>query len=257
AKPVDDLGSKQFGQAQLTLIMEIMHAIWRDHPHARLAYTIGYAEHKQDPAYYKVIRHMSDPRFEWMEARDSWEFPGPGGENLPASYFSRQVMRWRQHYTRPLENLIKDANRIATSGFYGYITSFEPGFSTGSYYKSIPYPTDILPYVLTGFVFREATWEPTLTVNQMHQRVHDRFFGREAPRDLAEDFWSLREIIRKAASSKEMTADLREALTRIEQHVEKARTSADPKTLDALALMTRAINDTQDHFRAKKQRNNQ
>jgi len=60
-RPVDQFGSRQFGQAQLTLVQQIMKSIWSDHPHVCLAYTIGYAPHKSDPAYYEVIRQMTDP----------------------------------------------------------------------------------------------------------------------------------------------------------------------------------------------------
>ena len=83
SKPVDALGSKQFGQSQLSLCQEIMSGIWRDHPRAQLAYTIGYQEHTKDVAYYSLIKQLSkDPRFEWMESRKSWSFPGPTGERV-------------------------------------------------------------------------------------------------------------------------------------------------------------------------------
>lgn len=248
AKPVDKLGSTQFGQAQLTLLQEIMSAIWKDHPHARVSYTIGYSEHRKDPAYYEVIRRMNDPRVEWMEARNSWTFPGPDGPDRPARTFSRQVMRWRQYYGQPLDNLVADANRVGSEGWYGLITAFEPGAGTGDFYKDIPYPTDIMPYVLTGFVWREMTWEPLLTKEQMLHLVQKRFFGREADPKLSDALWSLREIIRESAGGKLSPAN-REKLKMFEEHAAQARSTAGPKTAETLDLIDRAIRDIRKHTR--------
>jgi len=245
-KPLDEFGSTQFGQAQLSLLQEMMTTIWKSHPHARVCYTIGYDEHRRDPAYYEVIRRMRDPRVEWMEARDSWAFPGPDGTDRPARVFSRQAMRWRQYYGQPLDNLVQDANRVGLEGWYGLITAFEPGAGTGDFYKQTPYPTDIMPYVLTGFVWREMTWEPLLTKEQMGDRVRRRFFGREADPQLAKDLWTLREIILGSAGGKLSPAN-RDRLRPIEAHVAKARGSAYPKTEETLGLMARAIMDIRKH----------
>ena len=249
-KPLDKLGSTQFGQAQLSLVQEIMAEIWRNHPHARVCYTIGYDEHRKDPAYYRVIREMNDPRVEWMEARNSWSFPGPDGSDRPARTFSRQVMRWRQYYGQPLDNLVQDANRVGSEGWYGLITAFEPGAGTGDFYRDIPYPTDIMPYVLTGFVWREMTWEPLLTREQMLNRVRQRFFGREAEPRLAEDLWSLREILRESAGGKLSPAN-RAKLASIEDRAAKARASAGPKTAETLDLVNRAVADIRKHTKEK------
>jgi hypothetical protein len=256
-KPIDSFGSKQFGQSQLTLAQEIMQAIWRDHPHARLAYTIGYEPHKQDPAYYEVIRQMSDPRIEWMEARRSSSFPGPGGKPLPAAYFSRHLLSWRYHDLHPLEKLLEDIRLAGTEGWYGAISTFSPGFSTGSFYKDIPFPTDLLPYVLTHFLHREATWEPALSVEEARQRVQRRFFGREAPEQLGLDLWALREILRTSSrgtwgvtnklwqylGKAKATPEAFDQADQIEKRVKQARATAGPKTLETLNLMTRAIDD--------------
>jgi hypothetical protein len=233
---LDKLGSKQFGQAQLSLCQEIMNAVWRDHPQARLAYTIGYPEHVKDVAYYNLIQRMSkDPRFEWMEARKSWSFPGPNGEPQTPSFFSNQVMRWKEYHITSVEDMVAEANRIGKEGMYGMILSFSPGFTSGSFYKDIPFPTDILPYALTGFVFREATWNPDVTAEGMVDLTQQRFFGKDAPRHLAADLWKLREMIRTRKGLHELNS--------IEDHIKEARESAGPKTMQGLNLMTRAVDD--------------
>ena len=241
----DKVDSGQFGQSQLSVCQEIMSGIWRDHPDARLAYTIGYQEHAKDVAYYDQIQRLSkDPRFEWMEARKSWSFPGPGGELRPASYFSNRVMRWKLYSGLPYDEMIADANRVGTDGMYGMAIDFSPGYLSGSFYKDIPFPTEILPYVLTGFVFREATWNPALTVEEMRDRTQERFFGNEAPDYLSDDLWKLREIIRNKRGVNQ--------LSEIERHIEEAKTSASPKTLEGLEIMTRAVTDIRTYLPKKK-----
>lgn len=249
-KPIDEFGSIQFGQSQLTLCQEIMNAIWRDHPRACLSYTIGYKEHIKDVAYYNLIRKMSgDPRFEWMEARNSWSFPGPDGKSLPVSAFSNKVMHWGQYYDKQLETLIADANSAGKKGLYGLIMSFEPGFGSGSFYHDIPFPTDILPYALTGFAFRELTWDPALTVLDLRQRIQKRFFGREAPPCLGEDLWQLREVIRLRRGVQQA---LDQELDIIEQHIKAASSGASPKTMEGLGLLVRAVNDARKHYSSSK-----
>lgn len=247
-KPVDGLGSRQFGQSQLTLVQEIAREIWRDHPHARFALTIGYAEHKNDPAFYEVVRQMSDPRFEWMEARNSWEWPGPDGKPLPASYFTRQVMHWSQHYNLPLDHIVEDANRIAKSGYYGLATAYEPGAGTGSFYREIPFPVDVLPYALTGFVFREATWDPAISVEEMRSRVRRKFFGNDAPEQLGKDLWAMRELIRTASGAGKLSDAEKALLSEIEGRIREAEPTASPKTLEGIALLKRAVKDTRERL---------
>ncbi len=266
-KPVDELGSKQFGQAQLSLVQEIMHGIWQDHPDARLAYTIGYRPHQKDSAYYEVIRQMNDERLEWMEARGSWEFPDPQGKPFPAAYFARKIMGWKYHDTKPLEQIVSDVHRMGREGWYGCISTFSPGFASGSFYRDIPFPTDQLPYLLTHLVHREMTWEPALTIEGIHKRVQRRFFGKEASEDLGKYLWELRELIRTASSKTwaitasrewgylgcgQVSPEVLTQMDKIEQRVQQARSGASPKTLAGLDLMTRAINDIRRECREKK-----
>lgn len=245
SKPVDEFGSRQFGQSQLSLIQEIMHGIWRKHPHARFAFTLGYDEHKSDPAFYEVVRQMSDERIEWMEARSRWEFSGPAAKDLPAVYFNKHVMRWQQYYNRSIDVLVADANRAGADGFYGLITSFEPGFASGSFYTEIPYPVHLLPYALTAFAFREMTWQPSLTLDALKDLARRRFFGADAPMELADDLFAMREVIR---NWKKPTPEHLAALDKAEKDIAAAEPSATPKTLAGLALLRRAITDARKHI---------
>jgi hypothetical protein len=249
AKPVDKLGSKQFGQSILTLAREIADRIRRKHSHAKFAFTIGYDEHAHDPAFHRLVQEMGDEYYEWMEARGRWEFIGPDGKDLPAATFSKHVMKWKQWYNFPLDTLVSEANRAARSDFYGLITSFEPGFASGSFYKSIPFPTDLLPYVLTGFAYREMSWEPTLSLEELKQRVRQKFFGNDGSPQLVEELLSLRELMRHAASKKPLSIARRKELTRIADVVDSAWPAASPKARDGLELMRKAIDDTQEYLK--------
>jgi hypothetical protein len=105
---------------------------------------------------------------------------------------------------------------------------------------------DILPYVLTGFIFREATWNPDLTVEEMHVQTRKKFFGQSAPPVLDDDLWKLREIIR--------TRKRRDQLGPIEQHIAQAQLNASPKTAQGLAIMKRAVNDIHKYLDKKRRK---
>jgi hypothetical protein len=94
---LDALGSKGYGRAEITWLEEFAREAWRRNPALRFCWLIGYAEHARDVAYYDRIRQMSDPRFEWLDARvgldlkGPWRLQGPGGTPHPIAFFSRQV----------------------------------------------------------------------------------------------------------------------------------------------------------------------
>ncbi len=240
--PVDGLGSRMFGQNQLSLVQRMMDEVWTRHPQARLCYTIGYGPHRKDPAYYEVVRQMSaDPRIEWMEARDSWTFPGPGGEAMPVAWFSPHILRWDYFDQKPLELLVENTRRAASSGMAGYIATFSPGFASGSFYHDIPFPTDRLPYVMTHFIYREAAWQPA-GVEAIKQRVGRRFFGQAATGDLTDGLWRLRALLRETAGRKLSPAQA-QSLAEIEGLVAKASGADSPKLREGLGLMSRATED--------------
>jgi hypothetical protein len=53
---------------------------------------------------------------------------------------------------------------------------------------------DLLPYCLTGFVYREATWDPGLTPEELKERIHRRYFSPEAPRRFVDDMIYLQQF---------------------------------------------------------------
>ncbi len=231
-KPVDNLGSKQYGQSEITFLQELARDVWRKHPHAHFCWNIGYAEHKDDVAYYRQMRLMSDPRFEWLDCRYSWTLPGPGGERLPLVYFSKNSIHWGPFYSRPLDEMVAMCTRIAHDGLIGYVPAFEPGFATADYYgQEIPYATSRVPYVVTGAVYRELTWEPTLKAEQLQDRLRARFFGAEAPADMGKVLWGLRDwVVANAAALTKYSQDWISYDTRrvphstLAQDIEKAGT---------------------------------
>jgi hypothetical protein len=161
-------------------------------------------------------------------------------------------MRWHPYGTLPLDKMIETANRAASGGFDGMIFDFSPGFDSGSFYNQIPFPTDLLPHLLTGFVFREMTWNPTMPRDEARQRVRERFFGQDAPDLLVQDLLTLREAMRELReyrpSDRDVGTGYATTLDLIQQRIERVRPNAWPKTLDTLNLMQRAIDDARAHL---------
>lgn len=96
---------------------------------------------------------------------------------------------------------------------------------------------------LNATVMYSACWNPDVTVEGMVDLTQKRFFGEDAPQDLAADLWKLREMIRTRKGLNELNA--------IEEHIKDARESAGPKTMQGLSLMTRAVDDLHKHSTKK------
>jgi hypothetical protein len=194
---IDEHGSKQYGRAEMTFLRELADRVWQNHPHARFSWNIGYAEHKSDVAYYRAVREMNDPRFEWLECRGSWNLPGPDGKRLPLAYFTRQAIHWDLLCDVPLGKVIDNCGRTANEGLAGYVAAFNPGFLTADYYgQEVPYPVDRVPFDVTRFVYRELTWEPSLSQDQLLDRIRARFFGDDpAGKELSIDLGDLHDWI--------------------------------------------------------------
>jgi len=249
SRVIDDDGSTAFGQYQITLIQELMSTIWEKHPHARLCYTIGYSEHKNDPAYYSMIRNISDPRIEWMEARNSWEFPGSSGATLPAVSVSKQILKWRMYENSPLSTVVDDMNRVQREGFHGSIMTFSPGFFSGTFYQTIPFPVDSIPWALLGFVYRESTWRYQVSEVEIRRLTGQRFFGSWATEEWVDALWTVRELVREAAAGaspdrkKQIAGDLKA----IRHRAEAALGEAPPKARETLQGIIRVVDDMLPH----------
>jgi hypothetical protein len=162
----------------------------------RFCVNVGYDVHMKDVNFYRQISHMRDERFEWLDCRRAWQFPGPQGENLPASYFTCKAIHWGPFYSQSLQDMIEMTTKVSREGYYGYCPAFEPGFATADFSgHEVPYPTDRLPYALTGFAYRELTWEPAEAAKNLEQRAQQRFFGSEAPEGMGKAVMELRDMV--------------------------------------------------------------
>jgi hypothetical protein len=199
--PLDSFGSKGYGQAEITWLQQFAQQAWKKNPKLRFCWLIGYHEHAKDVLYYQQIRDMRDPRFEWLEVRvgldpqGAWRLPGPDGRPRPLAFFSRQILHFDPYYKIPIAQILSAGTRCAAEGLFGYAPAFEPGFASGSYYsEQIPFPTDLLPFTLTGFAYRETTWEPSLTLEGLKKRIGQRYFSPDAPQRFADDLMDLRQF---------------------------------------------------------------
>jgi hypothetical protein len=198
---LDAFGSLGYGRAEITWLQEFAREAWKRSPKLRFCWLIGYAEHHNDVAYYEQIRHMNDPRFEWLDVRVGldlsarWVLPGPGNVERPFAFFSRRISHWDPFYRLPIDRLWQASRRCADEGLFGYVAAFEPGFGSGSYYSDeIPFPVHLLPYCLTGLAYREVSWDPGITYEDLKRRVHRRYFSPEAPERFADDLIDLRQF---------------------------------------------------------------
>ena len=195
-RPVDQHGSKQYGQSEMTFLKNFCKALWAKRPRAQVAWLVELHKtgkmHSEDPAYFARMREVEDPRLNWIIVWGAWEFPGPGGKYLPAAFFSRNNIWWSKPYASPLETIREEVFLAAQRGFLGYAPAFEPCFGVDYHGLSIPYPTDKLPYELTSYAFREFCWDPAQTLTQFRARMRNRYCGPNGSLQLVEDVIFLR-----------------------------------------------------------------
>ena len=195
-RPVDQYGSKQYGQSEMTFLKNFCKALWPRRPRAQVAWLVELHKpskmHSADPAYFSRLREIDDPRLHWILGSGAWQLPGPRGSYLPAAYFSRNNIRRSKTYAASLETIRKDILLAAQRGFRGYATAFEPGFGVDYHGLSIPYPTDKLPYELTSYAFREFCWDPAQTMSQFRMRMRNRYCGPTGSLQLVDDLIFLR-----------------------------------------------------------------
>lgn len=198
-KPLDDRGSKQFGQSELDFLEKLRTTVWERHPKTKFIWLMGYANHNEDVLYYERMREMGkDPRMEWLEVRNSWTLPAAGGGRKPLPYFSDRVYHWDQYYKFNGEVLRGVIRKTAAEGLKGFLPAYEPGFATISIYNSrdyVPFPVHLIPYCLTQFFYREYTWDPQLDDRTLVERAHRKFFGAEVPREMVDDLFFLKRFM--------------------------------------------------------------
>ena len=195
-RPVDEYGSKQYGQSEMTFLKNFCKALWSRRPRAQVAWLVELDKprkmHSEDPAYFARLREIDDPRLHWILRSSAWQLPGPGGNYLPAAYFSRNNIWLNKPYASSLETIRKDVLLAAQRGFLGYASAFDVCFGVDYHGLSTPYPTDKLPYELTSYAFREFCWEPAQTMSQFRMRMRNRYCGPTGSLQLIDDLIFLR-----------------------------------------------------------------
>ena len=199
---LDQRGSKQYGQAELSFLRELADEVWRRHPQAIFVNSIGYGSesagaHTDDVLFYEGVRQMTDPRFYWMVCRNNWDFPSAEGRAKPLRWFSANMLQWTQYYRLSTAEIGKWIGRSREAGCAGFVPALEPGFCSASWYSDeIPYPVDHLPYLVTRFAYREYCWDPGMSAQEFRTRLLRRFFGPQAPAHLADDLLLVFDVIR-------------------------------------------------------------
>ncbi len=198
-KPLDDSGSKQFGQSEMDFLEELTANVWRDHPKTRFIWLMGYANHNDDPMYYERLRTIGrDPRMEWLEVRMSWTLPTAGGERKPLREFSDRVYHWDAYYRLAPEHMQARVRQTVSEGLHGYLPAYEPGFANNSIYdrtSPTPFPVRLIPFCVTQFYYRAFTWQPDIAKDDLLNRAYRTFFTAEAPRELADDLLFMRQFM--------------------------------------------------------------
>ncbi|MDO8589524.1 MAG: hypothetical protein Q7T82_21075 [Armatimonadota bacterium] len=205
-KPLDEHGSKQYGQSELTWLKEFTTELWKRKPEAEISVTVGYREkgsHTNDPMYYEGIRAMDEPRTYWMAVRDNYELPGAGGKQYPLSHFSKQMLHWIQYYSCSPKQIGEWAARAHKAGAIGACPAFEPGFNSYSYYSyDVPFPVNVLPYRMTRFAFQQFCGNPELSYDRFKELAASEFFDPGVDPRYVEDLLYLSEVIQAACGSR-------------------------------------------------------
>jgi len=198
-KPLDDRGSRQFGQSELDFLDKLKSAVWKKHPKTKFIWLIGYKPHEEDVLYYDRIRKMAgDPRLEWLDVRNSWTLPVKGGGRKPLREFSDRMYHWDQYYRFSMEQIQGHARRTVEEGLNGFLPAYEPGFANYSIYSPAsiePFPVRLIPFCMTQFWYHTFTWEPNLPRREVVTRAHQKFFTAEVPRHMVEDMFFLKNFM--------------------------------------------------------------
>jgi len=228
---LDQRGSRQYGQAELSFLRAFAGEVWRRNPKAIIVSSIGYGvesqgAHTDDVLFYDGVRQLADPRLFWLVCRNNWDFPAAEGAAKPLRRFSPNMLQWTQYYRLSTAQLGTWIHRAHGAGCVGFVPALEPGFCSASWYSDeIPYPVDRIPYVVTRFAYREYCWDPDMTPEEFRRRLSRRFFGPGAPSHLAEDLLQLFDLIRVESQNVALMPDgkwTRHGMRRLMEEVEPA-----------------------------------
>jgi hypothetical protein len=228
---LDQRGSRQYGQAELSFLKELTAEVWKRNPKAIFVSSIGYGvesqgAHTDDVQFYDGVRQLNDPRLFWLVCRNNWDFPAAEGTARPLRWFSGNMLQWTQYYRLSTAELGKWIHRTRDAGCVGFLPALEPGFCSASWYSDeVPYPVDRIPYVVTRFAYREHCWEPDMTTEEFRRRLSRRFFGPGATARLADDLLQLFDLIRAESQNTALIPDgkwTRHSTRRLLEEAERA-----------------------------------
>ncbi len=255
-KPLDELGSRQIGQSELSFLREFSEKLWKRNPELKFFWPIGYPEgHAWDVRYYEEIRtQLADPRYYWVEVRQNWQLPGAIGSLRPLNQLSKNVLHWDQYYRMPLLDIRDQARRVAEAGISGYAVAYEPGAASASVYGDrIPFPIDLLPYRLTRFAYREFAWNPDLSWDEFRARVHKKFLAPGMSQDLVDIMVTLRDFMREGPASQPPMVgvnaeNLRPRLAAMEAEVRTEKGASPGNPPEGVTLIETCIRDLRNAY---------
>jgi len=200
-RPLDEFGSKQFGQRELDLLEKLTASVWTRHPKAKFVWLMGYDNHSNDPLYYKRLSKISkDTRIEWLNVRGASVLPGADGSPKPLKYFSSRINNWNPYYSLVPKAIQKASQISVEQGLCGYLPAYEPGFNSRSVYgnnwqiENSRFPVERLPFMLTQVLYRQYTWAPYITEEMLKERIHRQFFGPELEIKWVDDLFFLQKF---------------------------------------------------------------